>query len=365
MGRSKSRRKRKQRRSLAVVKEESVEFEFDRVQYRARPGRIRAPARDTSVPARAKAKSSNYGDTRRENTRSSVRNFMLATPGSQREKSNHTGSKPSFGCPGPRDSRFEKLVWAPQPVPAVPAERALEDVLREHPEVKFEGIDKSALSFTAKAVLQVANEATWGWLHRWCPDVFASIASIASEIRTDHGATVNPPIVPAEAMDFRGIDAPLAKLYCNCLAAGAECPVVRPVDVVATIDNCIIFCLVIKDEKRVNPLRVLKDMVQWIPIGLGCKMLDVQKKASQEISRNARTALNISKREEGMILDKAMRTYEKHRLGFKAQLLDQVKVLLDATAPIDIHERMTSPPTPLLLREDAFDNMVEVVELSD
>lgn len=259
------------------------------------------------------------------------------------------------------------LQWASQPAPAIPAERALEDVLREHPEAKFEGIDKSALTVTAKAVLQATDEAAWEWLHRWCPctDLAEVFESITPEIRTDKAARVKPLMVPAEAIDSRGIDAPLAKLYCNCLAFSAEYPLIRPIDVVATIDNCIIFCLVIKDEKRVKLLKRVKEMVQWIPIGLGCKMLDVQKKASQEIGRNARAAQDINRREESMILDRAMLTYEKHRSSFKVQLFDQVKILLDATAPADMHERSISPPTALPPREDAFDRLVEVVELSD
>ncbi|KAI1775168.1 hypothetical protein F4818DRAFT_451577 [Hypoxylon cercidicola] len=296
MARNKSRRKRKQRKLPAFVKQENVEFMSER-----------------------------------------DRNSMMATQHTQREKSNHNNSERPFGCPGPRDSRFEKLVWVPQTTPAIPAERALEDVLREHPEMKFEGIDTGALSATAKAILQVTNEATWQWLQKWCPctNLAGAVEFLTRGNRADRAATVESLAVPAEAMDPRGIDTPLVKLYRNCCATSAECPAIRPVDVVGIIDNCIIFCLVLKDNERACLLRRVKELLQWIPIGLGCKMIDVQKTASQEISRIARTNLHIDRQKERIILDGAMLMYAKHRCDFEAKLLEQVKMLLDATALVD------------------------------
>lgn len=227
--------------------------------------------------------------------------------------------------------------------------------------MKFEGIDTSALSATVKAVLQVTNEAAFEWLNRWCQgtklaEVFESL--VVEDTNTT--ATAEPLFVPAEAMSSRDIGVSLAKLYCNCHAAGTRSSAIRPVDVVGIIDNCIIFCHILKDEKRINLFKEVKELVQWIPIGLSCKKLDEQRKVSQAIGHNARTTLTINKWEEARILGRAMLRYEKHRDYFKDQLLDQVKILLDATTPADIQPPQYQSPKIVIKRE-----AVEFMELSD
>ncbi|KAI1763727.1 hypothetical protein GGR53DRAFT_531261 [Hypoxylon sp. FL1150] len=333
------RKNRRPRRRLTNTGKEIFGSTFKQDRHGARPQPTsRSPGRDNYASKRSTTESSAYTDTLGETIRNSKLNSIIATKTSECEQHFDTESKFFFGCPGPRDPRFEKLVWAPQPAPPhSPADRALEDVLREHPQVQFEGLDQSALNATVKAVLQVTDEAAFEWLSRWCnrtklTEVFESLIA---ENRKGTTATAEPLLVPVEAMYFGRMNGSLAKLYRNCHAIGMRSSALRPVDVAGTVDSCIIFCLSLKDEKRVGLLKETRELVLWIPIGLSCRKVDEQRKASKEICHNARTALTVNKWEEARILGRAVLRYEKHRVHFKDQLLNQAKKLLDATTPAD------------------------------
>lgn len=234
-------------------------------------------------------------------------------------------------------------------MPSALPERTLEDVLRDYPEVQFKGIDESALNLAADAVLRVTDEATWEWLQKWCPraNLVEVFHHIIPEACTTKAARTTQFVVPDEAMAIKGLDTTLAKLFCNCRAVRAKYSALQPINVADIIDNCILLCVVLNDKKRADLFKELKELVQWLPVGLSCKMLNVQKGASEAISRNLLASPSVRREQEKNILDNAVYDYEQHRVQFKVQLLERVKTLLDATAPVYNSPVILQPtPTP-------------------
>lgn len=106
-----SKKNRRQRKRLTTTEKENIVPMFKRDQHGAhsRPLPL-SPGRGIYAPERSATESSNYTDTFGESIRFSKPNSIVATKISEAENHFHTDSKFFFGCPGPRDSRFDKLI---------------------------------------------------------------------------------------------------------------------------------------------------------------------------------------------------------------------------------------------------------------
>ncbi|KAI1470773.1 uncharacterized protein F4812DRAFT_469289 [Daldinia caldariorum] len=247
-----------------------------------------------------------------------------------------TSKKQLFGSPTPCDSRFSKptLRFMAMPAPASHTMRGLADVLMDNPEMRFKGINHDTLDLAAKAALQVTDEVMVKWLHKWCPHMdFALIFDwIRSVDYVEDHYEHNLYMVPSEAMDIQGTGTTLAKLYRNCRQAYSKHSDLQVPNVVEISDHCTIVCRVLKNEKCADLLEKTKEVVQWAPLGLGCKELEVKKTLSRKLDQIPASHQD-RKGLEKELLDAALVEYEIHRQEFTIQLMQQVKVLLDTSDP--------------------------------
>ncbi|KAI1805276.1 hypothetical protein F4811DRAFT_552093 [Daldinia bambusicola] len=247
-----------------------------------------------------------------------------------------TSKKPLFGSPTPCDSRFSKLTLElmAKPAPVSHTMRGLAEVLMDHPEARFEVVSSDTLDLAAKSALQITDEVMIKWLHKWCPRMdFALIFNwIRSIDYVEDDYEHNLYMVPPEAMDIKGTGTTLAKLYHKCRQAYSKHSTLQVPNVVEILDHCIIVCRVLKNEKCADLLEKTKEVVQWVPLGLGCKELEVKKNLSHKLDKIP-TSHQDRKGLEKELLDAALIEYEIHRQEFTVQLMQQVKVLLDSSDP--------------------------------
>ncbi|KAI0848266.1 hypothetical protein F5Y00DRAFT_262652 [Daldinia vernicosa] len=250
-----------------------------------------------------------------------------------------TGKKQPFGHPSPCDSRFTKPTLIIQKANTAPAPRSLGDVLMDYPEKRFDGFNQDVLVLVAKSALQVTDEATVKWLHKWCPCMdFALIFDwIRSMDCVENNYKHNLYMVPSEAMDIKGTGTTLANLYRNCRAVYSKYPVLKMSNVVEVFDQCIILCRVLKNDKCRGLLQEAKQIIQWLPVGLGCKELEVKRRLSRNLNEIP-ASLEDRKELEEEFLDTALVEFEIHRQEFTVKLLQQVKLLLDSSDPFGVHD---------------------------
>ncbi|KAK6957825.1 hypothetical protein Daesc_000614 [Daldinia eschscholtzii] len=251
----------------------------------------------------------------------------------------HSGKKQRFGYPSPCDYRFSKLTvvlatLVVKPTPIYHTMRSLEDVLMDNHEKEFKGISHHTLNLVAKSALHVTDEVMVKWLHKWCPCMdFALIFDwIRSTDYVENDYKHNLYMVPPEAMDIKGTGTTLANLFRKCRGVYSKYNVLQVPNVVEVFDHCIILCRVLKNEKCASLLHKTKEFVQWLPLGLSCKELEVKKNLSCKLDQIP-TSCRDRERWEKELLDSALLEFEIHRQEFTVQLMQQVKVLLDSSNP--------------------------------
>ncbi|KAI8961636.1 hypothetical protein F5Y11DRAFT_366580 [Daldinia sp. FL1419] len=245
------------------------------------------------------------------------------------------GKKQSFGLSGPCDPRFLNRT-VEESIPAVSRDsrgfRGLEEVLMDNPSMKFEGISPSSLKIAAKSALQVTEDVTAKWLQKWCPNM--DFAEIFDHIRSmdyfEENYTHNLFMVPPQAMDIKATGTTLANLYRNCHRVYSKYPVLESHHVAEVFEQCIIVCSVLKDKKSADLLRETMDVVNWSPVRLGCKKLDVQIKLSDRLDEITATGEERMKSEKAL-LKLALTNYEIHRQKFSIKIIQQVQKLLESS----------------------------------
>ncbi|KAG4223162.1 hypothetical protein PC116_g28367 [Phytophthora cactorum] len=228
--------------------------------------------------------------------------------------------------------RLQDLVVKPTPI--YHTMRSLEDVLMDNPEKEFKGISHHTLNLVAKSALHVTDEVMVKWLHKWCPCMdFALIFDwIRSTDYVENDYKHNLYMVPPEAMDIKGTGTTLANLFRKCRGVYSKYNVLQVPNVVEVFDHCIILCRVLKNEKCASLLHKTKEFVQWLPLGLSCKELEVKKNLSRKLDQIP-TSCRDRDVWEKELLDSALLEFEIHRQEFTVQLMQQVKVLLDSSNP--------------------------------
>ncbi|KAI0022726.1 hypothetical protein F4780DRAFT_164809 [Xylariomycetidae sp. FL0641] len=236
-------------------------------------------------------------------------------------------------------------------------ERSLEDLYQDYPEKRLEdmqrSIQQSTLQMAANVVLQITDEGLEEWLETWAPGMkWENIFDHIRRVDCEEDPETILFLVPNGALNLRGLTTTLAQLYRQCHQARDRHPITRLADLVRLIDHCIFFCGVLKDLKRKVLLELSKDEMQWIPVGLDCKKLDIHKEASARLqqlnkelsdsnpgqSKTARTRRNRRKRaEEQKILDVALLDFEIKRAESRKQFLNALNVMLQVTKAASRH----------------------------
>ncbi|KAI2469357.1 hypothetical protein F4781DRAFT_431406 [Annulohypoxylon bovei var. microspora] len=251
------------------------------------------------------------------------------------------GLNQPFGHPGHLDYRFANIVHETRSITDAPdsSQRSLEDVLKDHPEMKFLGLPTSALISTADSIFQVANEVTLKWLRKWCRNM--KLSDVFDRIRAgddlDEVAKECEFVVPSAALGTKFTGTTLAKLYQECHSIYVKHsvnPQARDVTLIA--DHCITLCRVLKDEKTAEFLELLKKFIHWLDIGLGCKLLEVQKEASRKIVLDAALDPTTAKERESKTMDLAYATYNVIRMEYSIEMLVKTKATLEYTSPSEL-----------------------------
>ncbi|KAI1342350.1 hypothetical protein F5Y15DRAFT_429697 [Xylariaceae sp. FL0016] len=267
-----------------------------------------------------------------------------------------SSSRP-FGNPSPyKFFTAGNLVWtrpkSPTPIP----ERSLEDLYIENPKMGLNGMDPDTLKLAAEAILQVINEATKEWLEVFCPDIpFNEVFDVIRAAGMEGHHTASIYVVPSSALNLPNADTTLAQLFRHCHRARPASSEYQVADLLRILDRSILLCRVLKDQKRCVLLHKTKDIIQWLPVGLDAKKLQIQRFAAMQLS-------NINKRfedpakpvsdgqtrgnEEVKLLQVAQDYFETYRADFKMELLIAIKVLLASTGIFNEGKGSEVPKAP-------------------
>ncbi|KAI1633973.1 hypothetical protein F4809DRAFT_666106 [Biscogniauxia mediterranea] len=257
----------------------------------------------------------------------------------------------TFGQASPPRHGFDKVVCKP---PAIiispPEERSLEDLYKDYPEKRLKDIDEKALDLAAKVILQIANEATFQWINRWCPgmawlDLIGATKPDAQPIKcrqTYH--------VPMEATSNGSPISRVIELFHQCHKRRSQCPNMQMKDLIDITCHCALMCQALKDEKRRVLLDKATDEIKWVSIGLGCKKMHVYKQASVRLAKLNKKLGELQnlglaageilsqedetrrrETEEKKILDRATKSFHEHRNTFRQMLMSRLQVLMSAT----------------------------------
>ncbi|KAI0152334.1 hypothetical protein F4776DRAFT_24219 [Hypoxylon sp. NC0597] len=241
---------------------------------------------------------------------------------------------PQFGLPGPRDPRFQNRVWVPEPAPVGRERRTFQDVLSEHPEVQFGGLNREAIKSVADTVFEITTEVILTWLRKWCPNIdLASVLEDKIKDQQENPAELPVFIVPTESMNIRPTGTTLANLYRKCREVSDKNSRPSPLEFAQIADHCLIICQVLKDEKSVDIINKIKTIVQWQHIGLDCKKKTVLQDAAEEMEQNNSFHPAVIESREEAILKFVTNAYELHQFQFMIAMLQQVKDLFEANYP--------------------------------
>jgi hypothetical protein len=112
---------------------------------------------------------------------------------------------------------------------------------------------------------------------------------------------------------------------------------------VRVIDESIITCQTVKDNMRQVLLEGTKEKIEWLPVSLDCKKLEIQRHSTRKLEEHyrsirrdlaqalpARQAQTLRESEVDT-LDCAWMEFQEHRLAFMVEMLKALKQLLEAT----------------------------------
>ncbi|KAK9774756.1 hypothetical protein SCAR479_08576 [Seiridium cardinale] len=260
-----------------------------------------------------------------------------------------TQPKVAFGQPQKPMVGFDRLVWKGQdPEPLVDwtpiYEKSLEDLYEEHPDKRLRGIEPKTLDLVAKTVQQIASEAANDWLKSSCPRTRWCDKVINVEGLYDFNAPELDYTILDRALSLQGLKNTITSLLVNSRAMTQGTKNMTPLILVRVIDQSIAVCLIAKDAKRRVLLEKTKAKVEWLPVGLDCKKLDIQRRAIQSLEEHytkTRKELALDRPTERasrcseweiQILDHALVEFQEYRLEFLIDMLRTLEQLLEATA---------------------------------
>ncbi|KAK6199051.1 hypothetical protein LQW54_010179 [Pestalotiopsis sp. IQ-011] len=251
--------------------------------------------------------------------------------------------KPIPGC--------ERIVWV-RPQPEAIAnyisshERSLEDIYRDHPEKKLRGLEPETLGLVGNTVHQIAQEAANNWLKMACPGTRWNDGIINVEGIYDFNAPELDYTILDRSLSLQDTKKTVMSLLVDLRALVQDGKTMTSLSLARAFDQSTVICRVVKDNKRRVLLEKAKQEVEWLPVGLDCKKLNIQRRAMQrlrEAHEKIRKNHNLAFYSEHMkrhheneaeiqVLDGALIEFQESRLEVRIELLKTVKQLLQATA---------------------------------
>ncbi|RWA14063.1 hypothetical protein EKO27_g1017 [Xylaria grammica] len=263
----------------------------------------------------------------------------------------------SFGEPSPPRCNIKTPLWArgtPEMTEGAPraersAERSLEDLYDEHPEMKLQGgIESGTLSFAADVVNQTVTEAAYRWLNKWCPHMSLQGIFEAMYIENKEPEPSGKKIkVPLQAVDTAILKTSLIEMYLKCVnmhAKDSKEDIGFP-KLIEMIDHGVAFMGAIRDSTLKALLQETRSTFQLIPLGIDAKKEAILRGAKAELKdlnkkyKNYKAddevdseALGQKRREEEVeILDAAGKRFSFDCALFEHEVLGQLQTLLAAT----------------------------------
>lgn len=218
-------------------------------------------------------------------------------------------------------------------------ERSLEDLYRDHPGKSLEHIGDPTLGIAATAIQHVAEEAVFGWLKHWFPQVNWN-ETIHQESKENHD--FNSMMVPKEATATGDNTPSISDLLQKCHKVDTNSDVNIEGDMVDTVSNAIELCRVLKDNKRRVLLERAEDKIRATRSSFYSRIVEIKRQASVKLanlnnrSRQGLATLffdreGVRQLKEVAILDDALDEAGKFLETSSLELLDVLKGLLDST----------------------------------
>ncbi|KAI0132570.1 hypothetical protein BJ170DRAFT_730648 [Xylariales sp. AK1849] len=274
----------------------------------------------------------------------------LVLPTTLGQTSYFTKTIAPFGQPEEPVPGFTRPLWVRQEPQAISnwlsrSEKSLEDLYNEHPEKRLRSIEPDTLDLVAQTIQQVASEAANDWLKTACPNTRWKDRTIRVDSLYDFSAPQLDYTILNRAANLQKLKSNVAMLLRNSRATyGNAADNLTPLALVHMIDHCISICQVIKDKKRKAILEKFKEKIEWLPVGLDCKKLDIQRRAAKELDQHQqwtekelasvrREAKDKCRHEGEMeILDRALVEFQEYRLEFVIEIFRTLDQLLKATS---------------------------------
>ncbi|KAI1105825.1 hypothetical protein F4804DRAFT_330911 [Jackrogersella minutella] len=237
-----------------------------------------------------------------------------------------------FGQPAPLDPRFEVQKCESLKTPVAPTLRGLEDAFKDNPEVVFYGMSQNSLNFTGNALIQIVDEMLVKWLHEWYSG--SDIPSIFGNIRAADFLDVDLDkqyIVPAKALNVKPTGTTLAQLFRNCVHARNANPEPQATDIVMVAHHCVILCQVLKEEEIAGHIDMVKKVLSWLDVSLGCKLLGLKQEVARDLAHIASLYPTVVRAKEKTLLKALVDKHEVNRAESSSILLAQLKELTDYT----------------------------------
>jgi hypothetical protein len=202
-------------------------------------------------------------------------------------------------------------------------------------------MEPETLNLVAQTIQQVADEAANDWLKSSCPKTSWKDKEVCVEALYDFSAPQPDYTILHRAPNLQRTKQTVTTLLRNSRATYRNAKFMTPLTLVHMINQCISVCHVVNDLKRKVLLGKAKEKIEWLPVGLDCKKLDIYRRAAKELEQHqirgrnedVATRLNTNtQRREVDILDQALLEFQEHRLEFVNEMLRTLKQVLEATA---------------------------------
>ncbi|KAI1874817.1 uncharacterized protein JN550_002246 [Neoarthrinium moseri] len=267
----------------------------------------------------------------------------------QPRKPYHEVTRPQvFGEPALPAPGFDRVCWVRQD-PETLANwhpqrcKSLAQLYTEYPDKQLRGIETETLALVGKVFQQIAEEAAHEWLDKSCPGTKWS-----DNIRVEALYNFDAPQLDWTIVD-RAVSLQSMKSMAKSLLFSSRANVrsereMTPLLLIRLMEKCRGVCQIVRDDKRRVLMEKTKEKLEWLPVGLDCMKLDIQRRAIADLEelhkRSQHSPGNTPRhvqefyqtKAEIDILDRSLIEFQEHRLEFVIETFKTLKQLLATTA---------------------------------
>ncbi|ETS82763.1 hypothetical protein PFICI_04639 [Pestalotiopsis fici W106-1] len=257
----------------------------------------------------------------------------------------------TFGAPSKPLPGLQRVAWTTANPEAIAnlgliKNKSLEDLYQEYPEKRLRGIEPETLCVVANTVHQVAKEAANTWLKSACPGTRWNDSIVNVEGLYDFNASELDYTILDRSLCLQVVKKTVISQLGGLRAFIHDTKIMTPLNLLRVIDQSVAICQNVKDNKRRILLEKAKQKLEWLPVGLDCKKLDIHRRANQGL-REAHTRVqgeeDLSLYSEHMkrfneahaetqVLDRALVEFQEHRLMYLIEIFRTLQQLLEASA---------------------------------